>query len=64
MRCAGGSGVVCIVVFGVTMAHAKHNMDARTVDQAIYLWEFLAYWANCIIFILAGLVHAVHEFTK
>lgn len=56
---SGGSGVVSIVVFGVVMAHSKHTMAAQTVEEAIHLWEFLGYWANCIIFILAGCVSLI-----
>ena len=49
-----GSGVLAIVVFGLTLAHNKSRMNADTVREAVHLWEFLGYWGNCIIFILAG----------
>ncbi len=51
-----GSGVLGVVVFGVTLSMNREFLNPNTVDEVLHLWLFLAYWANCVVFILSGLI--------
>lgn len=50
------SGVLAIVVLGVWLSYKKHSISPEAMEDNDRFWDFFAYWANTLIFILAGMV--------
>ncbi len=52
----GFSGVVATVIAGVVMGnYGKYKLTPHVEKQSVQIWEFMAFIANSLIFILIGL---------
>lgn len=53
-----GSGVLCLVVYGIALNSRRQWMSTEAYTDNKRMWGFLAYFANCIIFIITGMLAA------
>uniref|UniRef100_A0A1I7YZQ2 Cyclic nucleotide-binding domain-containing protein n=1 Tax=Steinernema glaseri TaxID=37863 RepID=A0A1I7YZQ2_9BILA len=49
-----GSAALAVMFFGLTMSYYKENLRPTTFEKILHDWENYGYWANCIIFMMAG----------
>lgn len=51
-----GSGVLGVVAFALILNSLKEGISYKSAEDNRSMWQFLAYWANWILFLLTGLV--------
>lgn len=51
-----GSGILGVVAFAIILSDEKYRLSARTNTLNKLTWQVLAFWANCVLFVLTGLL--------
>jgi len=51
-----GSGILGVVAFAVVLSDEKYRLTALSNRFNKVIWQFLAFWANCVLFVLTGLL--------
>lgn len=52
----GVSGVLALVVLGIFLSYRRHSISPAIMDDNERFWDFFSFWANTLIFILAGIL--------
>jgi len=50
------SGVLTVLVFGLTLAHHKTAFSPKVYPVLMHIWEYITFLANTLIFFIVGLV--------
>jgi NhaP-type Na+/H+ or K+/H+ antiporter len=57
----GASGVLAVVTLGLVMSSQSHTAFSPESYHLLHeVWELLGLWANTLIFVVAGVIIAIH----
>lgn len=49
------SGVLALCILGIWLSLKKHSISPVTMEDNNKFWDFFNYWANTLVFLLAGM---------
>lgn len=58
------SGVLAVVVLGITMSHYRHFISVEAEEVVHHFWEMIGFVANTLIFLISGILVSENLFVS